>query len=132
MQGQSTLKIMAFLALVQGLAGALRAFNWLQVGVNLFGQGILLLPILGAVALLRGLFVSAVVLLYMLFAVGALLGKSWCRWLGLTAAIINLLLVLSVVAQGTTIGQVIAWSVIPLILVIYLPSNAARKATCAT
>jgi hypothetical protein len=126
------LKIMAFLALVQGLAGALRAFNWLQVGVNLFSQGIILLPILGAVAVLRGLFVSAVVLLYMLFAVGALLGKSWCRWIGLIAAIINLLLVLSVVAQGATIGQVIAWSVIPLILVIYLSSNASRMATCAT
>jgi hypothetical protein len=132
MQGHSTLKIMAFLGFLQGLAGIMRAFNWLQVGVNLFGQGLLLLPLVGAVAVLRGLFVSAVALLYMLFAVGALLGKAWCRWLGLTAAVVNLLLVLSVVAQGATIGQVIAWSVIPLILVIYLSSNAAYKAIRAT
>lgn len=128
MQRHSTLKIMAFLALMQGLAGMLRAFDWLQVGVNLFGQGLLLLPLVGAVAVLRGLFVSAVALLYVLFAVGAVLGKPWCRWLGLAAAIINLLLVLSVVAQGANIGEVIAWSVIPLILLIYLPSKGARKA----
>jgi hypothetical protein len=132
MQAHSTLKIMAFLAVVQGLAGMLRAFNWLQVGVNLFGQGLLLLPLVGAVAVLRSFFVSVVALLYILFAVGALLGKPWSRWLGLTAAIVNLLLVLSVVAQGASIVQAIAWSVIPLILVIYLSSNAARKAICAT
>ena len=128
MQPQVTLKIMAFLAFVQGLAGLLRAFNWVQVGTNLFGQGLLLLPLVGAVALLRGLFVSLVALFYMLFAVGALLGKSWCRWLGMTAAIINLLLVLNVVVQGASIAEVIVWSVIPVILLIYLSSKSARKA----
>jgi hypothetical protein len=128
MRPQVTLKIIAFLAFVQGLAGLLRAFNWVQVGTNLFGQGLLLLPLVGAIALLRGLFVSLVALFYMLFAVGALLGKPWCRWLGMTAAIINLLLVLNVVVQGASIVEVIAWSVIPVILLIYLSSKSARKA----
>ena len=123
-----TLKIMAVLAVAQGIAGILRAFNWMQIGVNLFGQGILLLPLVGAVAVLRGLFISAVALFYLLFAVGALLGKWWSRWLGLTAAIINLLLVASVLVQGANLGEALAWSVIPAVLVIYLFSKAGRKA----
>ena len=123
-----TLKIMAVLAVAQGIAGILRAFNWMQIGVNLFGQGLLLLPLVGAVAVLRGLFISTVALFYLLFAVGALLGKWWSRWLGLTAAIINLLLVASVLVQGANLGEALAWSVIPAVLVIYLFSKAGRKA----
>ena len=123
-----TLKIMAVLAVAQGIAGILRAFNWMQIGVNLFGQGILLLPLVGAVAVLRGLFISTVALFYLLFAVGALLGKRWARWLGLTAAIINLLLVASVLVQGANLGEALAWSVIPAVLVIYLFSKAWGKA----
>ena len=120
-------KVMALLAFVQGIAGVLRAFNWLQAGVNLFGQGILILPLVGAVALLRGLFISLIGLLYVLFATGALLGKSWARWVGLTAAIVNLLLVLSVLVQGASLLEAIAWAVIPALLIIYLFSEAGRK-----
>ena len=123
-----TLKIMAVLAFVQAIAGVLRAFNWVQVGVNLFGQGLLLLPLVGAVAVLRGLFISVIALSYILFAVGVLLGKGWSRWLGLTAAIINLLLVVSALIQGTGFAEAIAWSAIPVILVIYLFSESGRKA----
>ena len=127
MDRSSMVKVMALLAFVQGIAGVLRAFNWLQAGVNLFGQGILILPLVGAVALLRGLFISLIGLLYVLFATGALLGKSWARWVGLTAAIVNLLLVLSVLAQGASLLEAIAWAVIPAILIIYLFSDAGRK-----
>jgi hypothetical protein len=37
-----------------GIAGVLRAFNWVQLGVNLFGQAILILPTVGALAVLQG------------------------------------------------------------------------------
>lgn len=127
MDRSSMVKVMALLAFVQGIAGVLRAFNWLQAGVNLFGQGILILPLVGAVALLRGLFISLIGLLYVLFATGALLGKSWARWVGLTAAIVNLLLVLSVLVQGASLLEAIAWAVIPALLIIYLFSEAGRK-----
>jgi hypothetical protein len=128
-QRHFTLKVIAFLAVVQGLAGILRAINWLQTGVDLFGEGLLLLPLVGAVAILRGLFVSVVALLYVLFAIGALLEKRWARWVGLTAAIVNLLLVLNAVIQGTAgFTEIVAWSLIPALLVIYLLSNAGRKA----
>ncbi len=83
------LNIILLLALVQGGFGLLRAYNWVQIGTDLFGQGLLLLPLIGAVAVMRGLFISAVVLFYILFVVGTLLGKNWARWFGLTAVILN-------------------------------------------
>jgi hypothetical protein len=63
----------ALLAFLQGIFGLLRAYNWVQIGTNLFGQGLLLLPFVGAVAVMRGLFISVVAFLYVLFAIGALL-----------------------------------------------------------
>lgn len=121
-------KIILFLALVQGIAGLLRAFNWVQIGVDLFGQGVLLLPFMAAMAVMRGMFVSAVASLYVLFVVGALLGKSWAKWVCLTAVIINLLLVLSGLIQGAFLLGIIAWSVIPVILLFYLFSETGRAA----
>jgi hypothetical protein len=121
-------KIILLLALVQGVAGMVRAFNWVQIGVDLFGQGLLLLPFVGAVAVMRGLFISVVALLYVLFVIGALLGKGWAWWFCLTAVIVNLLLVLSVLAQGPAVAAAIAWSVIPLVLLAYLFSQMGRDA----
>ena len=118
-----SLKIMALLALVQGVFGLARAYNWVQIGGDLFRQGLLLLPFVGALAVMRGLFIFAVALLYVLFALGALLGRAWAWWPGLTAAIINLLLVLGAVAQGASPIAAIAWSVIPAILIIYFFSQ---------
>lgn len=68
---------MAVLAIVQGVFGLLRAYNWVQIGTNLFGQGLLLVPFLGVMAVARGVFISIVALLYVLFAIGVFLGKSW-------------------------------------------------------
>jgi hypothetical protein len=116
-------KIILFLALLQGIFGLLRAYDWVQVGVDLFGQGVLLLPFVATVAVMRGLFISAVALLYVLSVIGALLGKSWAWWTCLVAVLINLLLVLAGLAHGAPLIQVFAWSVIPIILAIYLFSG---------
>jgi hypothetical protein len=123
-----SLKIIVLLAFVQGIAGLLRAMNWVHVGVDLFGQGLLLLPLIGVVAVMHGLFISVVALLYVLFGLGALLGKSWSWWICLLAVIVNLLLVLSVLIQGTPVIEAIAWSTIPVLLIIYLFSPAGRNA----
>jgi hypothetical protein len=128
MQKSLSLKIILLLALLQGVLGFARAYNWVQIGADLFGQGILLLPLVGAVAVMRGLFVSLVALLYVLFVVGAYFGKSWARWVCLTAVIVNLLLMLGAVAQGALVLQAIAWSVIPVILIFYLFSQTGRDA----
>ena len=129
MSKSASYKIMALLALVQGILGLGRAYNWVQIGVNLFGQGLLLLPFVGAVAVMRGLFMSVVALFYVLFVIGALLGKSWAWWPCLTAVIINLLLVLSAVVQGVLpIIQAILWSAVPVILLFYFFSQRGQGA----
>ena len=127
--GKSTsLKIIMLLALAQAIAGLLRALNWVEIGVDLFGQGILLLPFIGMVAVIRGLLIALVALLYGLFVIGTLLRCGWARWIGLAAAIINLLLVLSVATQGAPVEQVIAWSAVPVILMVFLLSSTGRFA----
>ena len=120
--------IILLLALIQGVATLLRAFGWMQTGFDLFGQGLLLLPFIGAVAVMHGLFIAAVALLYELFVIGALLGKGWAWWSCLTAVIVNLFLVLSALVQGPAAAEAIAWSIIPVILLFYLFSQMGRDA----
>lgn len=121
-------KLMLFLALLQGVFGLLRAYGWVQIGADLFKQGLLLLPFVGAVAVLRGLFISVIALLYVLFVVGALLGKTWARWVCLTAIVINLLLVLNSLIHGADFIRAIIWAVVPVILLFYLLSQTGRDA----
>lgn len=123
-----SLKIVTLLALAQGIVGLLRAFNWVEVGIDLFGEGLLLLPFIGVVAVMRGLLIAVVALLYGLFAGGALLRRSWARWIGLAAAIVNLLLVVSLLTQEAPVAQAIAWSAIPAMLISYLFSPTGRDA----
>ena len=123
MNSSLTLKILLLLALVQGIFGLLRAYNWVQLGIDLFGQGVLLLPFVGTVAVMRGLFIAAIALLYALSVIGALLAKEWAWWACLTAVVFNLLLVLSGLAQGAPMLEALAWSVIPVILLFYLFST---------
>jgi hypothetical protein len=125
-------KIILFLAFLQSVFGLLRAYNWVQLGIDLFGQGVLLLPFVGAVAVMRGLIISVVALLYMLSVFGALLAKGWAWWTGVIAVVLNLLLVLAGLAQGASVLDALAWSIIPVILLFYLftptKNNALRSA----
>ena len=119
---------MMLLALVQGIAGLLRGFNWIQIGVDLFGKGILLLPLIGTMAMMHGLFIWVVALLYVFFVLGALQGSRWAWWSCLIAVAVNLLLALSALVQGAPLTEFIAWSVIPAILIFYLFSQMGRDA----
>lgn len=125
-------KIILFLAFLQSVFGLLRAYNWVQIGVDIFGQGGLFLPFVGAAAVMRGLIISVVALLYLLSVFGALLAKGWAWWTGVIAVVLNLLLVLPGLAQGAPVLEVLAWSAIPVILLFYLfsprRSNALRSA----
>jgi len=123
-----SLKIIMLLALVQGLAGLFRGFNWIQIGVDLFGRGILLLPLVGTFSIMHGLFIWGVALLYVSFVLGALQGSRWASWSCLIAAVVNLLLALSALVQGASLTELIAWSVIPAILIFYLFSQMGRDA----
>jgi hypothetical protein len=125
-------KIILFLAFLQSVFGLMRAYNWVQIGVDIFGQGGLFLPLVGALAVMRGLIISVVALLYLLSVFGALLAKGWAWWTGVIAVVLNLLLVLTGLAQGASVLDALVWSVIPVILLFYLftptKNNALRSA----
>jgi hypothetical protein len=120
-----SLRIMALLALVQGAFGLLRAYGWVQIGVDLFREGLLILPILGVGAVIRGMFVAVVALLYFLFFCDALLGRSRAWWAGVVATVINLLLVFNGLIFGAPLAQAAVWAVVPAILLAYLLSYRA-------
>ena len=118
----------AILALIQGVLGVLRAFEWFNVGAELLGQGLLILPLVGVVAFARGGLVIVLAMLYALFAVGLLLQKSWAWWLGLIVAAINVLLVINVVIQGESVSRAVFWLIAPIIVAAYLVSPSGRAA----
>jgi hypothetical protein len=126
-----SLTVIGILALVQSAFGLLRAFHWFDVGSDLLGQGLLIVPMIGAVAFARGTLVFGVSLLYVGFAVGMFISKDWGRALGIVAAVLNLLLVLSVLIQGESLARAALWVIVPVIIlwVLFSPtgSNALRR-----
>jgi len=116
----------AILALVQTALGVFRAFQWFDVGADLLGQGLLLLPFVGVIAFARGALVISVAMLYLLFAVGLLLQKSWAWWLGLSVAAISVLLVLNIVILGEPVSRAAFWLIAPIIIATYLLSPSGR------
>jgi hypothetical protein len=120
--------IVAILAIAQSMLGVIRALQWFSVGTDLMGRGLLLLPMIGVLALFRGLLVVVIALFYVLIACGILLGRPWGCWLGTVVAGVNLLLVISVVAQGKPVGHALVWAVVPLIILLYLYSTTGRQA----
>ena len=118
----------AILAFGQAVLGVFRALQWFEVGADLFGQGIILLPFIGVIAIAVGALVSGLAMLYVLFAVGLVLEKSWAWWLGLIVSAINVLLVINVVIQGDSVSRAGFWLIAPTIITAYLLSPPGRAA----
>jgi len=114
-----TASLIAVLALAQAAFGALRALGFVQIGSDLIGRGILVLP-LGVIVLVRAAVIAGTTLLYVLFAWGTLMGRSRARQFGLVAAAANLLLVLSVLIQGEYVIRALIWCIVPAIIFCYL------------
>jgi len=115
-------KIIVLLALIQCALGLLRAYDWMRIGTDLFAQGLLMLPAVGAVAFLRGMLISVVAGLYLMFACGALLRVRWAPPVAFTAIAINLILVVNALLRDAPVGRAIIWAIIPAILLFYLVS----------
>jgi hypothetical protein len=113
----------AVLAVVQGLFGVLRGFDYVRMGGELAAQGIILRPLLGAVAYGRGGLIILVALLSFIFAAGTLLGKSSVWWCGLIAAVLNIILVLGILTQGEHIAELMLWLVVPVLVIWFLFSR---------
>src|SRR5687768_7181764 len=117
----------AALAVLQGVLGLLRSLELFRVGTDLVGQGVLFIPLMGLVTVARGGLIGLVAVLYILFACGALMRKNWGWWAGLVAAVINALLVLSLVMQGEAVVHSLVWTIVPAILLWYLFSPPGRE-----
>jgi hypothetical protein len=114
------------LALLQAALGISRAFEWFQFGTDLAGRGILLLPILGAIAVARGVLIGAIALLYALFAWGLLAERSWASWVAIGAILLNGLAVSSVVLRGEPLLHALLWAIVPAVIAGYLLATAGR------
>jgi hypothetical protein len=119
--------VVVVLATVQGFGAMLRANHWFHAGVDLLGQGLVFIPLMGLVAIGRGGLVAGTAVLYILFAVGSLAGKGWGWWMGLVAALLNGFLVLSLVVQGEAIVHSLVWAIVPAIVLCYLFAPAGRE-----
>jgi len=122
------LTVVAVLALAQGVLGLLRAVHFVEVGSDLFRQGVVLLPIIGALAFGRGAMVALIAALYGLFAWGMLARRGWARPLGLTVALVNLVLVALALLGGEPPGRALLWAIAPAIMAGYLLAPAGRRA----
>ena len=72
--------------------------------------------LIGLVAFARGALVLGIALLYVVFAVGMFASKDWARPLGIALAVVNLLLVLSVLIQGESLARAVFWIIVPVII----------------
>jgi hypothetical protein len=117
--------IIAILAVVQGLLGLLRTAHWVEIGSDLFGRGVLLLPIFGMMVIGRGILVALIAVLYGVFAWGLLARRDWARGLGLVVAVVNLILA-GLALTGGFIAQDLLWVVVPVIVVVYLLGPGRR------
>jgi hypothetical protein len=128
MKRSAGLKIAVILALAQAALLIVRAAQWSQIGSQLVGQGVVLVPIVGFLALGRGAAAAIIAVLYGLFVWGALSGRGWAWAAGLIAAVANALAVVALLIAGEVAGQVLALGVVPVVLIVYLLSPAARGA----
>src|SRR5262245_21518875 len=123
-----TLIFIAILALIQSVVVGFRALDWFNVGADLFGQGLVILPLVGVVAFARGGLVIVLSLLSALFAVGMLLQKSWAWWLGLIVSAIIILFVLNILILGESVSRTAFWLIVPIVIAAYLLSPSGRAA----
>jgi len=110
----------AVLAVIQGLFGVLRGFDYLRMGGEVAARGIILRPLLGAIEYGRGVLIILIALLSFIFAAGILLGKSSVWWCGLVAAVLNVMLVLGILTEGEHIAELMLWLLVPVLVIWFL------------
>ena len=119
--------VIAALALGQGLFGVLRTLHWVEVGGDFMERGLLILPLLGLLAIGRGMVVAVLAVLFGVFSYGLLQRRSWARGLGMFVSLLTLLLVVSAVIHGESLARVLVGAIIPVVILCYLMSPSGRQ-----
>jgi hypothetical protein len=119
--------VIAVLALVQGIFGVLRTLHWVELGGDFMERGLLVLPVLGLLAIGRGIMVAVLAVLFAVFSCGLLLQRSWAWGLGIFLSLVTLLLVVSAVIQGESLARALVGSIVPVVIICYLISPSGRQ-----
>ena len=120
--------VIAVLAVAQGIVGVLRALQWIHIGSDLVGHGVLLLPIVGIMAIARGTLIAVIAILYLIFAWGAIKRRRWAPATGLAAALLNGFAVANFLIAGEPAAEALLWAIVPVVLVLYVLSPAGHRA----
>jgi hypothetical protein len=104
------------------------AVSWLREGLQLEGRGLLLLPILSLLFVLRGVIAAVLTALYVLFAWGAFARRDWAWLLGLCLAVVTTLGTVVLLAAGEPLPIAGTRAIVPLVLLGYLLSPSGRAA----
>jgi|RhiMethySRZTD1v2_1073278.scaffolds.fasta_scaffold306728_2 hypothetical protein len=120
------LTVIAALALGQGLFGVLRTLHWVEVGGDFMERGLLILPLLGLLAIGRGMVVAVLAVLFGVFSYGLLQRRSWARGLGIFLSLVTLLLVVSAVIHGESLARALVGAIVPVVILCYLMSPSGR------
>ena len=104
-----------------------RTVRLLLIAVLTMMQGILVLPILGAVAFTWGKLMLVMAVGYILFALGALFNQRWAWGVGLGVSLVTWVVVLSLMLKGAADTWSLLWLIVPVVLVWYLLSPVGRQ-----
>jgi hypothetical protein len=119
--------VIAVLALGQGIFGVLRTLHWVEVGGDFMGRGLVVMPILGLLAIGRGVVVAVLAVLFGVFSYGLLQRRSWARGLGIFLSLVTLLLVVSAVIHGESPARALVGAIVPVVILCYLMSPSGRQ-----
>ena len=100
--------------------------HWVEVGGDFMERGLVVMPILGLVAIGRGMMVAVLAVLFGVFSCGLLQRRSWARGLGIFLSLVTLLLVVSAVIHGVSLAWALVWAIIPVVILCYLMSPSGR------
>jgi hypothetical protein len=118
--------VIAVLALVEGIFAVLRTLHWVEVGGDFMERGLVVMPLLGLLAIGRGMAVAVVAILFGIFSYGLLQRQSWARGLGMFVSFVTLLLVVSAVIHGESLARALVGAIIPVAILGYLMSPSGR------
>ena len=128
MQRPTGLLVIGALALVEGLLGIVLALAWLNRGVEMFSRGGPFAFLVGVLATGRGVLVAIGPVLLLVFAWGALTGKSWARPVGLLAGTVTIALIAALSLGGAPLLLIVGWAVVPVVIVLYFFTPGGRGA----
>lgn len=120
--------IVAVLAVIQGMAGILGGFIFLQLASTFHQSGGGLSPLIVMLAEVKGWLWVALSAMYFIFAAAAWRRKSWAWGMGLSVSVLTVLYAVSALAKGGSVVVTSVWLIVPATIMAYLLSSAGRQA----